>query len=226
MMIVESCRNHNGRGILWNFEKRRIDMAKDVANDVLGEFACWQNKLFKYVRDGSFNQEEIKWAVQKIINQKNGGFLGLISDGSLILDAVDEMEILADAKDVFTDIDSGFRNLKIDKTSQLTPEIHIDVYQLVKDADFSRMFDLLSFDTRSLCLKQAQIKAFAKKYRSWLRTGGYATFFLFESEDFFSVAHVYEHFFGRLWLCLHPLDHPIIWSAEYRPRVVIPRLMH
>ena len=163
--------------------------------------------------------------IARIIADEPNQFLQLISSNeSLILDAVDGTETLAKAKDIFAYIDSNFRGWGIDEKGPATKEMAVDVHELVKDATFSQMFGGLNADTNRLCLTQHQIKNFVKKHRGWLRTEGYATFFLFKSKDNFFVAYVYFHSDDSLFVRVYRFEHSRVWDAEYRPRVVVPRL--
>ncbi|KKT26652.1 MAG: hypothetical protein UW11_C0007G0001, partial [Parcubacteria group bacterium GW2011_GWA2_43_9b] len=96
--------------------------------------------------------------------------------------------------------------------------------QKEKDATFSQMFGDLSSDVRRLCLTQHQIKNFVKKHRNWLRTEGYATFFLFESKGHFFVASVDVHSGGRLYVSVRLFGSAHVWDAELRRRLVVPKL--
>ncbi|MBU4142712.1 hypothetical protein KJ590_01785 [Patescibacteria group bacterium] len=151
--------------------------------------------------------------------------LRLISGGkSLVLDSVDGTETLADAKDMFAYIDSDFKNYGADEPGQPTAETPVGVHEMIKDAAFSQMFGSLSSDVRKLCLTQHQIKNFVKKHRKWLRTEGYATFFLFESKGQFFVAGVRFHAVGSLHVLVYRFGLAHVWRAEHRHRVVVPKL--
>ena len=151
-------------------------------------------------------------------------FLKLISgDETIVLDAVDGKEVLANAKDIFAYIDSNFNNWGAEKPGQPTGKTPVKIYEMAKDANFSQMFGSLSADARKLCLTQAQIKGFVKKYRNWLRADGYATFFLFESNGQFFVADVDVCSVG-LYVLVHEFEDGHVWNADYRHRVVVPQL--
>ena len=157
----------------------------------------------------------------KIVNE----FLKLISGNeSLVLDPVDGKEILADAKEIFTYIDSDFRNYNADEKEPTTKKTPMFVYEIVKDATFSQMFGSLSSGLDKLCLTQAQIKNFVKKYRNWLRADGYATFFLFESRGLFFVARMAVDSGGRLGVSVGRFEDSRVWRAGRRRRVVVPQL--
>jgi len=191
----------------------------DLAEKLSGEAGQeWLVQLKKFLR------KENCWA--NVVKVKEA-FLKLISGGkSLTIDAVDGSEVLADAKDMFpAGIDSDFKNWEADEPSQPTAETPVDVHEMKKDATFSQMFGELNFDVRRLCLTQHQIKNFVKKHRNWLRTEGYATFFLFESKSNFFVARVRFHFDDGLHVYVRQFEDSRVWRAGGRRRVVVPQLV-
>jgi len=176
--------------------------------------------------EGSKTLEAIARIVVSGAAKAQSQFLKLISGGvSLTVDAVDGTEILADAKDVFSGgIDSDFINWEADEPDRSTVETPVDVYEMTQDATFSQMFGDLSSDVRRLCLTQHQIKNFVKKHRSWLRTEGYATFFLFESKGHFFVADVSFLSNDVLNVSVNRFERSDVWRAGNRHRLVVPRL--
>ena len=178
--------------------------------------------------EGSKTLEAIARIVVSGAAKAQSQFLKLISGGvSLTVDAVDGTEILADAKekDVFSGgIDSDFINWEADEPDRSTVETPVDVYEMTQDATFSQMFGDLSSDVRRLCLTQHQIKNFVKKHRSWLRTEGYATFFLFESKGHFFVAFVIFNSTDKLNVDVNRFEYSSVWHAGSRHRLVVPRL--
>lgn len=152
-------------------------------------------------------------------------FLRLISGGQeLMLDAVDGTATLFEAKDVFAWRDPDFENWEANESGRATSETPVEVRELVGDATFAQMFGELNVDVRKLCLTQHQIKEFVQRHRNWLRTEGYATFFLFESKRHFFVAYVNFHSDGSLYVYVFRFEHDFVWHAERRHRVVVPRL--
>lgn len=115
---------------------------------------------------------------------------------------------------------SSFKNL--DKEAGETPETETDVYEMVEDATFSKMFPSLGRDLDSLVFTQDQVLTFVEKYRVWLRTGGDATFFLLKHGDYF-VACLYVDG-GRLKVGLYGFWYRYAWSPYGRHRVVVPQL--
>ena len=154
------------------------------------------------------------------------GCLKLISGAETItLDSTDGTETIAKAKDTFNGyLDSDFRNWGLDVASQPTKEQKVSVHEMIKDGTFSQIFNGLSANLDSLCLTQAQIINFVKKYRKWLRTEGYGTFFLFKRGEDFFVAYVRVSDDGSLYVRVHKLARGNVWRAGYRHRVVVPQL--
>ncbi|MCK9379129.1 MAG: hypothetical protein M0P97_03210, partial [Candidatus Moranbacteria bacterium] len=140
--------------------------------------------------EGSATLEKIAQMIVRGVEKVQNEFLRLIFAGeNLTLDECDGSEVLADASDVFASIDLDFKNWNADEQGMATGETPIAVHELVKDANFSQIFGSLSPDVSRLCLTQAQIKNFVKKYRDWIRKDGYATLFLFKSNNQFFVAY-------------------------------------
>lgn len=153
-------------------------------------------------------------------------YLKLISaDETLVIDQCDGQKVIADASDVFNSIDSDFRNWKADEVGQATSDTPVNVYELVKDGMFSDFFTSLTTDTGKLCLTQDQIIGFVKKHRNWLRTDGYATFFLFKSYGKIFVAYVHVDSDGTLHVDVSRLERGYRWFAVYRHRFVAPQLV-
>ena len=158
------------------------------------------------------------------ISKKENSITRLLSKGEcIIIDACDGKEILADAKDVFkSGIDSNFKNWDLNKTDKDTEETAVQVHKIVKDPTFVQMFGSLGTDLDKLCLTQSQIKNFCKKHSNWLRTDGYATFFLFKVGDQFFVADVRVDSDG---LCVDVVrfEDDDVWNADVAHRLVVPQ---
>ena len=148
----------------------------------------------------------------------------LISDGHILnLPASDGSKTIAQAGDVFSHIDSNFKNWNLDVPSTPTPELSVVVREMTKDGDFKTIFGELGSIAR-LCLTQNQTIDFVRIHKEWLRTEGYGTFFLFRKGNFF-VAGVDLGSDGRLRVYVYPFLHDRVWFAERRHRVVVPQLM-
>jgi hypothetical protein len=157
------------------------------------------------------------------------GFVKLISGAEVIkLDPTNGSETIAAAKALFGGyLDGDFINWGLNIKSGPTTEQVVQVHEMVKDGTFAQIFNGLSTDLKSLCLTQAQIINFVKKYRKWLRTDGYGTFFLFQDprdEEKFFVARVYVYSDGNLRVRVDQFSHDYVWIADDRPRVVVPQL--
>jgi hypothetical protein len=161
----------------------------------------------------------------KPANLSVGELLRLISGNQvLVLDATKGNETFSDAKDVFDYIDPDFKNWDADGAGQSTSETPIEVYEMAKNGTFSQMFSSLCSDVRRLCFTPGQVKNFVRKYRGWLRTEGYGTFFLFEANGHFFVALVLFHSAESLDVRVDRFGGDDVWRAEGRRRVVVPQL--
>ncbi len=157
--------------------------------------------------------------------KKENQFLSLFSGNELLmLDAADGTETIKKAKNIFSYIDSDFKNWDTDQKSVATEKTPVAVYEMKNDATFAQMFNSLSSDTSKLCLTQHQILNFIQKYRNWLRTDGWATFFLFESHNHFFVARVGVGSGGSLGVCVRRFGGSGVWRAGGMHRLVVPQL--
>lgn len=187
------------------------------------------------LKSGSpINPELVSRALQDIVEGKfnhqktvNNSIPRLISGGeSIIIDACDGSETIADAKDAFkSGIDPGFENWGTNKSGVATEDVAVQVNEMVKDATFAQMFGSLGTDLDKLCLTQHQVKKFCKKHANWLRADGYGTFFLFKVEDEYFVVSVDVHSDG-LVVGVNRLGLDYVWHGAYRHRVVSPQLNH
>ena len=155
------------------------------------------------------------------------GCLKRILDGEpIVIAKTSGTENLAHAQEVFTGwVDPDFVNYGCDVTGQPTVETPVEVFEMVADGDFARIFGGFNVSLDQLCLTQHQIKTFAKVHRDKLRTDGYSTFFLFKVGDEFFVAYVRFHDVGQLSVSVHRFSCGIVWGAEVRPRLVVPQLV-
>ena len=145
--------------------------------------------------------------------------------GALKIAATDGKDIIPNASDVFTGyIDGDFVRWDANQPSDATLEITTTVYEMRQDVTLKQMFDSLSTDTKKLCMTQSQIIGFVKTHRQHLRTDGYATLFLFESNGKFFVASVYFLVDGRLGVDVRRFEVDFVWRADDRVRVVVPQL--
>ncbi|HBR72000.1 MAG TPA: hypothetical protein DEA27_04355, partial [Candidatus Moranbacteria bacterium] len=175
--------------------------------------------------EGSETLEEVARIIVGGAKKVRNEFLRLISSGeTLVIDDCDGTKILADADDIFSYIDSDLRNWGADESGPAIEKTPVQVYELEKNGKFSQIYGAHSSDLDRLCLTQHQIKKFVQKYRNWLRTEGYGTFFLFKSKGHFFVAYVYFYSDGKLCVLVHRLESGGVWSDGDRRRFVVPQL--
>lgn len=121
--------------------------------------------------------------------------------------------------DLFSYIDSDFKNYGTDVIGEKTKSIKLAVCEMDKDSTFAQIF----INPEKMCLSQEQILYFVKNEKDKLRTDGYATFFLFKVGSEFFVAHVLV-FSGGLRVLVYRFSHDYVWRADLRLRVVVPQL--
>lgn len=152
------------------------------------------------------------------------GCLKLISGAeTLTLDACEDSLISGSTKIFNSWIDPDFRNYGCNVTGQSTQAMNVQVHEIVENGTFEKIYASQGRELDSMCLTQGQIKNFVKKYRKWLRTDGYGTFFLFKANNRFFVARVCFDS-GGLWVYVRHLSHDYVWNADLRHRFVIPQL--
>lgn len=197
-----------------------------VEDKRLGAFMRFQHDITERVIRGSLDPEEVENQLRSLIGQKTKkGILKLLTGSeTLMLDALDGKETLATAKEVFlSGIDQDFEKCGINNAGIATKEQVVNVYELVRDGTFAQMFGSLGTDLGKLCLTQSQVKNFCKKHPQWLRQKDYATFFLFQVEDQFFVAHV-RVYSGGLGVHVYQFEYDNVWLAKFSHRMVVPQL--
>lgn len=153
------------------------------------------------------------------------GHLKLISGGTEItIDAIDGTGTIASANNVFMGwVDPDFVNYKTNVVGQPTNATPVQVYEQIKNGNFAQIFGGFGENLDRLCLSQDQIIEFCRNQAKWLRSDGYATFFLFKANGEFFVADVNRHSRG-LEVRVHRLSDDYVWRAESRHRIVVPQL--
>ena len=180
------------------------------------------------ILNGKRSPEEVLRFLQRFIDEPDLNsdpvYLKCISLGEeIILHPTDGAETIAKATDVFNaHIDPGFRNY--DVSMKPTKLMKVSVHELIENGTFLRLFESLGKDLDRLCLTQGQIKQFCKEHSDWLRTSGYATFFLVRANDRYFVAHVYRCSNGSLGVHAQRFPHGHTWEAAYADRIVVPQL--
>jgi hypothetical protein len=159
------------------------------------------------------------------VNTAVVGRLKLISgDKKITVAATDGTETLANTNDVFYYIDNDFRNWGTNVAGKRTVETTVQVYEMIKDGNFSQIYGGFGENLDRLCLSQAQIKVFCRDHRGWLRKEGYGSFFLFKVGTEFFVASVRVYSDGYLYADVDRLSYGFVWRADDRLRFVFPQL--
>lgn len=173
-------------------------------------------KLFRNELRGELTVSELKLS---------NPYLRLISGGeALTISARDGSRTIAKAKNTFlSGVDRDFTSWGLDNKGGQTEETPVDVYEMIKDANFKQMFTSLSPDLDKLSFTQDQIIEFCEKHQDWLRTDGYATLFLFKENGKFFVAYTFV-FSRGLHVYLRRIEDVCVWDAEFRHRLVVPQL--
>ena len=140
---------------------------------------------------------------------------------------------IAKSNDVFQHIDPDFVSWGLNKPDKPAGESRVKVGEMRENADFREMFYFLAGneDIKSLkkvcLLTQGQARNSVKLHHNWLRTDGFATFFLIakkpakKEKDFF-VASVGVHASGELHVGLFEFRDGYRWLADYRHRLFVP----
>lgn len=198
------------------------DLKETITTQIL-EIAAQIRQKRGYAYDPLLLKEQLQMAIEGRFLNSSAKFLSPLSEGKeLVILPQDGTSLLSEARDVFSHIDSDFTDWELNTRETATSATPVQVFKMSKDGTFKDLFLSLSPNLESLCLTQAQIKEFCKTHRTWLRTDGYGTFFLFKRGNEFFVAYVYVHSGGTLKVDVGQFEYSFVWSAEYRHRVVVP----
>lgn len=170
-----------------------------------------------------FLRKEPCWVdVKKVV----GSILRCISASApaITITATSGAKTIASATDVFTSgIDADFKNWGLDVPGEAKPDTLVEVHEMVTDGNFKTIYESLGRNLDNLCFTQEQIIAFVRGHKKWLRTGGYATFFLFKVAGEFFVALVYLNAGGRPSVVVRRFSSDRVWFADDRRRIVVPQ---
>lgn len=208
-----------------------IDAAEKAAEEALAELkkngTLNGNNFQRIIEKGGHVSVEVKNFVMGLLAKLAENIMGclkLISGAeTLTIDACEDSPMTG-ATYVFNGwIDPDFENYECDGVGQPTSDTNVQVYEMIKDGDFKTIYNGMGDNLDLMCLTKGQIKSFVKKYREWLRTDGYGTFFLFKANNRFFVARV---LFGsaRLRVSVFHFSSDVVWYAECRHRFVFPQL--
>ena len=195
-------------------------------------------ELVRRTREGNYDPTGLNLTMQKVIEgtairdgqatpvvKPNPGSILRPLQSNLIIPATDGQRFLSEAKKTFLGwIDPDLTKYGCNVRGEARPETPVDVHELIENATFQRIFAGQAVDLDQLCLTQDQIEKFVLTYREHLHPQGYATFFLFEVEGKFFVAHVYWYVARKLMLGVDHFSYDRVWDADYRYRVVLPQL--
>lgn len=163
--------------------------------------------------------------------------LHLISGGhSLKLKASDGGRLICQAKDVFKGhIDPNFIKLGINKLGIATPEILVDVHEIVNDGTFMDIFQALPGSWDQKWISQDKVIDFCKSFPHWLGQGISFTFFLIKKDenktinkekpaDNLAVVRVFVYS-DDLYVIVFCLEDDRRWDGGHHYRGISPQLM-
>ncbi len=156
------------------------------------------------------------------------GCLKLISAGKhVVIGATEGTETLASANDMFNSISPDFKNWGCDKTEQATPEMAVEVYEQIEDAEYPKIFGSLDQNFDRLVLTTSQIKSFVvNNAQDYLLEGEEWTCFrfLFRVGDEFFIADVRVLSNGDRDVRVTRFLDGSVRHAQYRHRIVVPQV--
>lgn len=152
----------------------------------------------------------------------------LISAGKrVVIGATKGTETLASAHDVFSSISSDFKNWGCDKAEQATPDVAVEVYEQIEDAEYPKIFGSLDQNLDRLVLTTPQIKNFVVNHaKDYLLETEWTCFrFLFKVGNEFFIADVRVLPDGNRAVRVTRFLDGSVRHAEYRHRIVVPQLV-
>ena len=169
--------------------------------------------------------------------------LRLISGGhTLVLGPTDGKEIIFETKHLWTyscsssEIYESILRNEIRVMAPATPKMNVAVYERFKSGDPKFIFNSLENDLRKLCLTQAQIIQFTRRYRDWLVVNNIPTLFLFNINDEFFMADIAHREYPSGHICYNSVPNASVYRLSradhidcfgfflnnHRQRVVVP----
>lgn len=152
-------------------------------------------------------------------------------DAEFFIDPCDGSDGLADAKDVFTHIDSEFEEYGVTATGIATGETRVEIYEMKRAIAFVSMLNSLKRSKEGLLFTPHQIKKFIVKYLKWLEKDNCDTFLFFEiNEKIFGAQPSFRsrsfnetaEAKGIVDLYSHRLNEKPLWPHGFTPRLVVP----
>lgn len=156
--------------------------------------------------------------------------------GGLFLKALDGSRLIYKSKKTFLSLlDNDFQNWGLIKKGIPTPEIPINVHEMIANSTFLDIFSSLPGPWKQKWLSQHQVIEFCETLPQWLRQDGYGTFFLIKKDENLPidennpianlvVVDVCVNSNGLI-VDVYRLENDRVWDGQDRRRVVSPKLM-
>lgn len=196
-----------------------------------GELYCRVTGIINKIEEGGLEYNRVLNGLQAVSEGRDfvkskPAVLRMISGGEqIIISATTGVKTIASATDVFTcGIDSDFKNWGLDVPGEAKPGIRAEVYEMIQDGDFKTIYGSVGRDLGTLYFTEEQVVVFVRDHKKWLRTSGYATFFLFKVGDEFFVARVGLPLDERPYADVRRFSDNFMWPAFVRLRVVLPKV--
>ncbi len=151
----------------------------------------------------------------------------LISAGKrIVIGATKGTETLASAHDAFSYISPDFKNWGCDKDEPATPDVAVEVYEQIEDADYPTIFGSVDQNLDHLTLTTPQIKSFVVNHaKDYLLEAEWTCFrFLFKAGSELFIADVRILSDGSRAVRVTRFLDGSVRHAEYRHRIVVPQL--
>lgn len=157
---------------------------------------------------------------------KNEECLRLTIEG-LVINTTDEPEALEEGGNFFCSIISYFDEefKEVDEPRPLS-QIKVNIYEVSKLSTFKQMFDSISCDTTTLCLKWSHVRRLIRAQREWLSTGYRETLFLLEESQKFFVVRMGFDVAKSPEVCISRFDSIVHWypsNPSNRRYLVVPQ---
>ena len=149
----------------------------------------------------------------------------LISAGKrVVIGATQGTETLASANDVFSFISPDFKHWGCDKFEPATPDVAVEIYEQIEDADYPKIFGSLNQNLDRLMLTTPQIKSFVEDHaKEYLLEAQWTCFrFLFKVGNELFIADVRVLLGGNREVRVTRFLDGSVRHAEYRHRIVVP----
>ncbi len=152
----------------------------------------------------------------------------LLSAGKrIVIGATKGTETLASANGIFSSISPDFKNWGCDKAEQATPEVAVEVYEQIEDADYPQIFGSLNQNLDRLMLTTSQVKSFVVNHaQDYLLESQWTCFrFLFKAGNELFIADVRVLSDGNREVRVTRFLDGSVRHAEYRHRIVVPQVV-